>query len=84
MESIFADTVAEVTVGSGVVRITLGVQRQKSRDAKPELVPVSSINLPIDGFANSVVVLQGLVDKLVKDGVLKTKAGSPASSPNFN
>lgn len=84
MESIFADTVAEVTVGSGVVRIVFGAQRQKSRDAKPELVPVTCINLPIDGFANSVVVLQGLLDKLVKDGVLKPREGSSASSPNFN
>lgn len=84
MESLFADTVAELTVASGVVRVTFGVQHQKSRDAKPEMMPVASINLPIDGFANSVVILQGLVDKLVKDGVLKQKEKQQLSSPNFN
>lgn len=84
MESLFADAVAELTVASGVVRITFGVQHQKNRDAKPEMTSVASVNLPIDGFANSVTIMQGLVDKLIKDGVLKQKEKNQLSSPNFN
>ena len=84
MEHFFADTVAEITVGAGVVRIVFGVQRKSSKDAKPELTPTFSLNLPVEGFANSMPALKGLVDQLVKDGVLKTRDAKQLGSPNFN
>lgn len=84
MEHIFADAVSEITVGAGVVRIVFGVQRKASKDAKPELVQTLSLNLPIEGFANSMPALQGLIDKLMKDGVLKARDAKQLSSPNFN
>lgn len=84
MEHVFADAVSEVSIGSGVVRIVFGVQRKASKDAKPELVQSFSLNIPLEGFANSMPALQGLLDKLVKDGVLKTRDSKQLSSPNFN
>lgn len=84
MEHIFADAVSEVTVGAGVVRIVFGVQRKASKDAKPELVQTLSLNLPIEGFANSMPALQGLIEKLMKDGVLKARDAKQLGSPNFN
>lgn len=83
MEHLFADAITEVTVGAGVVRIVFGVQRKASREAKPELVETLSLNLPIEGFANSMPGLQGLIEKLVKDGILKPRDAKLAS-PNFN
>lgn len=84
MEHFFADAISEVSVGSGVVRIVFGVQRKSSKDAKPELTQSFSLNIPIEGFANSMPSLQGLMDKLLKDGVLKTRDAKQLSSPNFN
>lgn len=84
MEHVFADAVSEVSIGAGVVRIVFGVQRKASKDAKPELVPSLSLNIPLEGFANSMPALQGLVDKLVKDGVLKARDAKQLNSPNFN
>lgn len=84
MDHFFADAVSEVTIGNGVVRIVFGVQRKASKDAKPELQQTFSLNLPIEGFANSMPALQGLVDKLAKDGVLKTRDAKQLNSPNFN
>lgn len=84
MEHIFADAVGEVSVGAGVVRIVFGVQRKASKDAKPELQQTLSLNLPIEGFANSMPALQGLIDKMVKDGVLKPRDAKQLGSPNFN
>jgi hypothetical protein len=84
LQNVFADAVAEVSVGAGVVRVVFGVQRKGPKDERPELVPTITLNLPIDGFANSVPVLQGLIDKMVKDGVLKLRDPKQSGSPNFN
>jgi hypothetical protein len=84
MEHLFVDAVSEVSVGAGVVRIVFGVQRKTSKDAKPELTQTLSLNIPIEGFANSMPSLQGLIDKLLKDGVLKTRDAKQLGSPNFN
>ncbi|MCC6075854.1 hypothetical protein ACFPTX_18790 [Pseudomonas sp. GCM10022188] len=84
MEHLFADAVSEVSIAGGVVRIVFGVQRKASKDAKPELQQTFSLNIPLEGFANSMPSLQGLIDKLVKDGVLKTRDAKQLGSPNFN
>lgn len=67
----FSDVLSELTISNGIVRVGFGVQHKSSNEAKAEVVPTAVINMPVEAFANSLPILQGLVDKLIKDGVLK-------------
>lgn len=90
MDQIFADGLGAISINSGVVRIEFCTQRKDpnakgAADAKVVLVPSCAVNIPIEGFANMVPHLQGLVEKLEKDGVLKRQdAQKPSGSPTFN
>ena len=85
-DQIFADGVVGVSVAAGVVRMELGVVKRTDATGKGALQAISTLNIPIEGFALTMAALQPLLDKLVKDGVVKPKTGSGAAgpkSPNF-
>ena len=93
MQVLFADGIGEITVIAGVVRMEYFVQLKKGKDnSTTELRPAFSVNIPIDGFANSMAGLQNLMEKMLKDGVVKQRPGGPwvagaltkPSSPNFS
>lgn len=87
--SIFVDGIGDIAVAGGVVRIDWVVHRKKSSGSAVERQPVISMAIPIEGFANSMIPLQQLIEKMVKDGVVKARGGDvskgPGSggSPNF-
>lgn len=76
----FSDVLTELTVSNGVVHIGFGVQHKSKNDAKLEALPSAVINMPVESFANSLPILQGLLDKLLKDGVLKVNDKKQLSS----
>ena len=85
-EQFFADGLTEVSVVAGVVRIEWGVLRRSEANPKGALAGTVALNIPVEGFAQAMGALQQLMEKLIKDGVLKQRTGTagPPSSPNFN
>ena len=85
MQILFADGLGSVSINSGVVRLEFGVQDNSSKLKDEDSLkvhqavmrPSCMLNIPVQEFANMIVHLQGLVEKLEKDGVLKRQAVSP-------
>lgn len=89
MEQLFADGLGALSIHNGVIRIELCINKKDpnakgAADTKVVLVPSCVVNIPVEGFANMVPHLQGLVEKLEKDGVLKRQDVKPSGSPTFN
>jgi hypothetical protein len=96
MQHEFIDGIGSISVAHGVVRIEALVQTRKqapndgsagkdSNSAQVAMVPTMTLNVPIDGFVKMVPALQAVIDKLVKDGVVKvSERTGESSSPNFN
>lgn len=80
-ETIYADAITNLYVTGPLVRIELSeVEVGPKQAGDPSKLRVTRyIVMPIDAFANAVGLQQGLVEKLVKDGVLqKREANAPA------
>lgn len=79
---IFADGIRGISVAHGVVRLQLALHERHSESEAGELKPTVTLVMPVEGFASTVPGMQQVLEKLVKDGVLKKReAASP--SPNF-
>lgn len=80
-ETIFTDAITNIYVTGPLVRIELSevdmVPKQAGDPAK--LKVTRYVVMPMDAFANAVGLQQGLVDKLVKDGVLQKRESIPAT-----
>jgi hypothetical protein len=74
-DTIFADAITNIIVTGPLVRLELSVVDAAPQKAgEPAKLRVERhVVIPMDAFANAVAMQQGLVDKLVKDGVLKKR-----------
>lgn len=79
---IFADAVRNISISHGVVRLELALHERHSEKEAGELKPTALLVMPVEGFAGSVPGMQQVLEKLVKDGVLK-KREATSPSPNF-
>ncbi|MBF9233893.1 hypothetical protein [Microvirga alba] len=70
---VYSDGIAEITVTGPIVRIDLMSLSPTERDAKGNPKPVlrQRIVMPVDGFANSVELMQKAVNGLIEAGAIK-------------
>lgn len=95
---VFADSIGEITVTGQTVRIDLVSLSPGDRDAAGQPLPVfrQRIVMPIEGFANSLDLMQRVLNGLIDAGAIKRVAAeAPAArakdgvpiittrSPNF-
>ncbi len=79
VKNVFADVLARVQVRTGVVRMTFGTQEEK-QDKQTEMVETHQVIMPMDGFLNAFNVMQGIVSKMEKDGLIKKVENQPKST----
>lgn len=76
---LFADRILNIAVTGALVRLELGtLQPPKAEGEKPQLTASQTLVMPLDGFVGSMGMLEKLMQQLVKDGVIKVQAPSPA------
>ncbi|MCC7428812.1 MAG: hypothetical protein IT557_18110 [Alphaproteobacteria bacterium] len=85
-DEIFVDTVGEVVVTGGVVRIDLMAVDPSKRDAKnrPQHVLRQRIVMPADGFARLAIAMSGTLGQLEKMGLVKRRTGKAAEEAAGN
>lgn len=96
LPEIYADTMGEITLSGGMVRIDLvslaGSSQPKVEGEKPKLEPRMRVIMSPDGFLRSFGAMENLVKQLVDAGLVKQRdgqvvtkegAGDSAKSPNF-
>ena len=96
LPEIYADTMGEITLSGGMVRIDLvslaGSAQSKDKDEKPQLEPRMRVIMSPDGFLRSFGAMENLVKQLVDAGLVKQRgdqavgnegAAESAKSPNF-
>ena len=75
---VFADSVANVSVVNGIVRLELIASTVDGQsEIKPS--PAGTLILPLNGFINLHAQIDKIIKKMVEDGILKP-AESPSSS----
>lgn len=76
---LFADRIMSVAVTNTLVRLEFGVQKpvEQQEGAPMPLEPTSTVVMPLEGLLASMSMLEDLMRKLVKDGVIK--ASSPTN-----
>lgn len=80
METVYADGIANVVVGNGVVRIDLVTQRYEvpaegaSKEARvAKLDHTHQLVMPLPGLLQSLALLEQVRAQLVKDGAVQVK-----------
>jgi hypothetical protein len=76
MQTNFADTILNMSRTGGLVRIDLGTLTPvQNNEGKQELraVVTQQLIMPLEGFIKSYEVQEGLIKKLVEEGVLKSR-----------
>jgi hypothetical protein len=70
---LFADRIISVAVTNTLVRLEFGVQKPvEQKDGQPmPLELASTIVMPLEGMLASMSMLEDLLRKLAKDGVIK-------------
>lgn len=69
---IFADRILNISVTGPLVRLELAtVQPPRQQGEQPTLVPAQTLVMPLEGFVASMGMLDGLMKKLLQDGVIK-------------
>jgi len=79
-DTIYADAITNIYVTGHLVRLELSLVEITAKQT-PEAVQMRVshyVVLPMEAFANAVVMQQGLVNKLVTDGVLKKREAGEA------
>jgi hypothetical protein len=74
MQSIFADTLLNVSITGNLVRLDLGTMVPvKNAEGKSGLTATSTMQIvmPIDGFVRAYGMQEQIIKKLLADGVLK-------------
>lgn len=72
---LFADRLVNIAVTGSLVRIELGaMQLPTAEGQKPQLLPTQTLVMPLDGFVASFSMMESVIKRLVKDGVIKTKS----------
>lgn len=73
MQTIYADTMLNIAITGGLIRVQLGTTTHApGADGKPTAQQVSSQQLvmPIDGFVRAFGMQEQVIRKLIADGVL--------------
>lgn len=80
MPQLFADRIVNVTVTGALIRLELGALAPPAAEGeKPKLQATQTLVMPLDGFLASFSMLDGMVKKMVADGMLKPRPnGEPA------
>jgi hypothetical protein len=81
---IYTDGIDEITVGGAIVRVDLVSLSPNERDANnlPKKVFRQRLIFSVEGFANSVEVMQSALQGLVDAGVVKRNQPQTAAAPN--
>jgi len=84
MDNFFAHSISRVDYVGGLVRLELAtvVPAANPNGGEARLEPYKVVFLPLDGFLNSVGVVQGLVQKLVDAGVVTANQPVPTAPKN--
>ncbi|MGQ0664203.1 MAG: hypothetical protein ACT4P2_11590 [Pseudomonadota bacterium] len=86
---VYADAIARITVLGTTVRLELVSMHptETAADGKPLTEPVQRLVMSIEGFVRSFGVIQGVIARLEKDGMIGRQAPAagavPPASPNF-
>jgi hypothetical protein len=84
MQTVYADTILNIIVTGGLIRLDLGtVLPAKGEDGQQTLqaTPVQQLVMPVDGFVRAFGMQQNVIQKLIKDGVIKTQPAADAAQP---
>jgi hypothetical protein len=79
----FCDSLKDVSILNGVARLEFQhLEAPPTRD-NPELRMVTefTVAIPIQGLAQALSVLEGVRDRLVRDGIFKTGPAEPLEPP---
>lgn len=80
--STFADRIVNLAVTGPLVRIELGAFRlPQGEGQKPEMQPVETLVMPLDGFLQSFGLIEAAVKKLIADGVIRQQPNAGAGAP---
>lgn len=93
---LFSDGIGEITVSGSIVRVDLMSlsATERNPDNTPRAVLRERVIFSVEGFANSVDVMQKALQGLIDAGVVRRTGGAPGSagttpaprgpaSPNF-
>ncbi|WP_229681324.1 hypothetical protein [Neoroseomonas lacus] len=90
---IFSDGIGEITVSGSIVRVdfTSLSPTERNPDNTPRAVLRQRVVMSVEGFANSVEVMQKALHGLIDAGVVRRSEAAPATnaerrsptSPNF-
>lgn len=85
-DTIYADAITNIYVTGSLVRLELSlIDTVPKQASEPTKLRVSHyVVLPMDAFANAVTMQQGLVNKLVTDGVLRKNDASETPKVEAN
>jgi hypothetical protein len=79
---LYADRIINLAVTGPLVRLELGAMRLPAGEGqKPEMQAVETLVMPLDGFLQSVGLIDAVVKKLVADGVIRPQA-APGGTPS--
>ena len=79
---LFADRLMNVAVTGALVRLQWGVMKPPQTEGEqPNLQPSHTLVLPLDGLLAARSMIEGPVQQLVKDGVLKPQANNNTQPP---
>lgn len=81
MNTTFADTILNIAVTGPLVRIDLGtVSAVQGQNGQQELraTPTQQLVMPLDGFVRAFGLQEGVIKKLIADGVLQPQ---PQAAP---
>ena len=76
MNTIFADTMLNITVTGALVRIDLGTLTPvTSAEGKQEVraTPTQQVVMPLEGFARAFGMQESVIKRMIDDGILKPK-----------
>ena len=79
MNDIYADGIANVAVGNGVVRVDLVTQRFQAPDPQskesrpPKLEVTHHLVMALPGFMNALALMEQVRAQLIKDGTIQVK-----------
>lgn len=79
---LFADRSVNIAVTGPLVRLELATLVSPAKEGdKPGLAPTQTLVMPLDGFLQSVGMLDTAVKKMVADGVLTPRPAGVANAP---
>src|SRR5829696_6836024 len=85
-DEVYSDGVSEITITGPMVRIDLMSLSPAERDAANNPKPVfrQRIVMPVEAFANSVELMQRVVNGLIEAGAIKQNAAAREQDPQVH